>query len=229
MEEKKENALLVIDCASENREVLSFNNLQKIYDIPVQYTCPSIDGPAEMRSIEKPLGIIIFGSLSNVADNLPWHKDIVDYTLPKIKNNIPTLGICFGHQLITHAFGGKIGRVTTDSEAGHKGIREIQFHRRFFEIKKSEKLSQFVAHEYEIIKIPEDFVHLAQSTECLYDAVAHATLPYVGIQTHPEASEEFVQNSIAMDISDEEMIKTQAHSKKFMLSFLKLVKQHYSS
>ena len=62
-------------------------------------------------------GVIITGSHSMVTDQASW-MDNVEAWIPRVlKQNIPLLGICFGHQLLAHAMGGTVDY--------HDGGREI--------------------------------------------------------------------------------------------------------
>lgn len=60
-------------------------------------------------------GLVVSGSvLSTYQDNVPWLKDLEHFVREAVAQRIPTLGICFGHQLIAQALGGKV-------EAGNRG------------------------------------------------------------------------------------------------------------
>ena len=56
--------------------------------------------------------VIITGSRRNVSMWEPWMDEVVDLIRSA---EVPLYGICFGHQIIAHAFGGRIVRAPTDS------------------------------------------------------------------------------------------------------------------
>ena len=59
-------------------------------------------------------GYIITGSRLSVYDDEQWIADLEEYIRQLHKYQKPLIGICFGHQLIAQALGGKSG----DSDKG---------------------------------------------------------------------------------------------------------------
>src|SRR5262245_10089655 len=55
-------------------------------------------------------GIVITGSASSLADTPrpPWMEEAADLVVRAHAAGTPTLGVCFGHQLIGWAFGGRV-------------------------------------------------------------------------------------------------------------------------
>lgn len=54
-------------------------------------------------------GIIITGSHNDVTEHLPWMESFATWAQNLLNENVPVLGICFGHQLLAYSFGGKVG------------------------------------------------------------------------------------------------------------------------
>ncbi len=95
----------------------------------------------------------------------------------------PVLGICFGHQLISMAFGENVistGKVLK----GYYMIRKIRDDELFGGL--SEKFLVMESHEEIIQNVPYNFVNLADSPNCAIEAIKHQVLPIYGVQFHPE-------------------------------------------
>lgn len=98
---------------------------------------------------------------------------------------IPTLGICFGHQLMgllhdATIFRGNEVRTTipvsvVKEDALFKGLSP---------------LTQMAEDHTEGISLPPDFIHLATSSSYTIEGMRHPVLPLWGVQFHPEVSGE---------------------------------------
>ena len=51
-------------------------------------------------------GYLITGSRQSVYDDLPWIGELTDFVAQAMAANVRIVGICFGHQLLAHFFGG---------------------------------------------------------------------------------------------------------------------------
>ena len=54
-------------------------------------------------------GLVITGSHAMVTDHEDWSERIADWLPGVVEQGIPTLGICYGHQLLAYALGGEVG------------------------------------------------------------------------------------------------------------------------
>lgn len=64
------------------------------------------------------MAVIVTGSALSVTEALPW-KDAVSARLRElVRSEVPLLGICFGHQLLAHALGGRVSTNPNGREMG---------------------------------------------------------------------------------------------------------------
>lgn len=177
---------------------------------------------SSLLEIPKISGLIILGSLSDVHERLAWQVELAEYLKEKICSGTPTLGICFGHQLVQDLFGGSVDLIDS-IERPHQGTRQFTVNQDHFNFKKGESFELFVTHNYEVKNLAPGFISLAQSKECHFDAIAHKELPFISVQGHPEASKNFVTGHISKEISDEKFKKATIDGHRFIERFLEIV------
>jgi len=64
------------------------------------------------------LGVIITGSPLSVTARLPWMEQTAARLAELVRAEVPVLGICFGHQLLGHALGGRVAANPRGREMG---------------------------------------------------------------------------------------------------------------
>jgi GMP synthase (glutamine-hydrolysing) len=72
----------------------------------------------ELPTPRRLAGVIVTGSASHVTDGEPWVLRGLGYLRELVDAGTPTLGICFGHQMLGEALGGKVGRNPNGREIG---------------------------------------------------------------------------------------------------------------
>lgn len=123
-------------------------------------------------------GIILSGGPNSVYDPNSPTVDKEIFSLNK-----PILGICYGHQLMTHVLGGKVLR-GTKAEYG-KSVLKISERSDLFEsLNRSEIV--WMSHGDEVKSLPEGFRVIASTEQCPFAAIGNVEKKQYGIQFHPE-------------------------------------------
>lgn len=113
-------------------------------------------------------------------------KKTVPFIKAAIKNNIPILGICFGHQLLAHIMGSKVINDKTQKEIGVFNVFLTKAGEADFLF--SRMPSNFLAqegHEDSVKKLPKGAILLAKGEKCKIQAFRFKKYCY-GVQFHPE-------------------------------------------
>jgi len=126
---------------------------------------------------------LITGSRWSVLDNDLWIAHALQFVQQLHAERRPLVGICFGHQLISQALGGKIGKADVGWGVGVHTI-DILERKRWMEPYR-EKISLLVSHQDQVIKPPTEAMLLASHPFCHYDMLAIDD-HILTLQGHPE-------------------------------------------
>jgi len=147
-------------------------------------------------------GVVVTGSHDMVTDNLPWSVRIVEWIPLLLYKRIPFLGICYGHQLLAHAIGGKIGFHPGGTEIGTVEIKllpECVDDPLFCSIPSA--FSAHVTHRQTVILLPNRAVRLAMNTFEPNHAFRIGKCAW-GVQFHPEYTADIMRSYIINEKRD---------------------------
>ena len=63
-------------------------------------------------------GVLVTGSPAMVTHRARWSEDTAVWLARVVEARVPVLGVCFGHQLLAHALGGRVGPCVGGVEIG---------------------------------------------------------------------------------------------------------------
>ena len=95
----------------------------------------------------------------------------------------PILGICVGHQYMAAHFGGAAGPARVP-EFGAALVSVAE--RGWLMAGLPDEFTAWESHNDEVTRLPDDFIVLAGSDDCVVQAMQHRQLPYAGVQYPPE-------------------------------------------
>jgi GMP synthase (glutamine-hydrolysing) len=106
---------------------------------------------------------------------------------------LPVLGICLGLHIIATHYGGEVHQ----GKSGGYGPVDVEISEHDDILKGyPDKISVWASHADEVVRIPEGFIRLAQSSICNAEAIALPEKNVYGLQWHPEVSHTFEGNRI---------------------------------
>jgi len=117
----------------------------------------------------------------------PGRPEAAGASIDVVKNlgaDVPTLGVCLGHQVIASVFGGVVDRapeprhgktslITHDNEGVFAGL--------------SNPFEATRYHSLAVTDVPDELVVTATSEDGVIQGLRHRELPIEGVQFHPES------------------------------------------
>lgn len=163
---------------------------------------------------------LITGSKHSVLDDRIWVHELADFIRRCYNQHIKMIGICFGHQLIAKALGGKV-------EVGEWGIGadcyELTANLPYIQSDIS-AVNMATYHQDHVVQPPPNFEVLGKSNFCK-NAILYSPDRALTTQAHPEMTLEYISLLCKRDNKKIDLDKNQElHSYQFaetMLAFLK--------
>lgn len=131
-------------------------------------------------------GIVVTGSAAMVTEALPWSEAAAQWLQQAVAQSVPVLGICYGHQLLAHALGGKVDFHAGGREIGTTMVTltEAARHDALFAAL-PESFPVNVSHMQTVVTLPPQAVVLATNGFEPFHAVRFREQAW-GVQFHPE-------------------------------------------
>ncbi len=130
-------------------------------------------------------GVVLSGSKTRIEESAPWIDAEIEAVRRLHTLKIPTLGICYGEQIIAKALGAQTG-ASEKNEFGWARL-EIEAESPLFKgLPKS--FYSFEYHSDEVRSLPINLRLTASSADCPIQAYDVLDAPMWGVQFHPERS-----------------------------------------
>lgn len=149
----------------------------------------AIAGELPPAQPEQFAGVVITGSPAMVTDREPWSETLAAWLHEHWRQRdsaVPLLGICYGHQLLAYALGGRVGYNPRGREIG-----TVQLHNTAAAAADpllgglAFPLRAHVTHLQSVLELPPGAVHLAASALEPHHAFRFGERIW-GVQFHPE-------------------------------------------
>ena len=170
--------ILIIDFGSQFTQLIA----RKIRELGV-YSEILSHNKSNKINLENVKGVILSGGPLNVYQD---KKIKFDNTI--LKKNIPILGICFGHQIISKEFGGKV-KQSKFREFGLAEVTKVKkslLLKNFFDKKNKSKV--WMSHADQVTKLPRGFKKVAYSKNSKLAIIENFSKKIYGVQFHPEVT-----------------------------------------
>ena len=178
---------------------------------------------ADLPDPDEADGWIVTGARGSVARPEPWTAPLLDWIRAVASRDSPLLGVCYGHQAICEALGGRVERHpggweigTTEVELTSAGREDPLF------AGLPERFRVQTTHEDYVALLPPDATLLAVNPHTEVQAIALG--PHVrGVQFHPEVTEEIAHDFVARRrhlLGRQPEVATAPHAGRILTNFV---------
>lgn len=137
---------------------------------------------------------VISGSRFSVNDPDPWIQKLEAYVRELYAARKPTVGICFGHQMMARALGGVTEKAPQGWGIG-KHLTEVIAQPAWMQPPMS-SYGVFMSHQDQVTTLPPQAVRLAANAHCPNSMFVIDDF-FLGIQGHPEFTGEYAHDLAA--------------------------------
>jgi len=166
--------IVVLDFGSQYTQLIA----RRLRELSVYSEILPPGTPAAEIAKRKPVGIILSGGPKSVSEEGAPRPDPATYTL-----GVPTLGICYGMQLLTDVFGGRVGGAP-HREFGHAVVASTGTGTLFRDVPASIKV--WASHGDFVAAAPPGFEVVATSANAPVAAMEDTSRRMYGLLFHPE-------------------------------------------
>lgn len=152
-------------------------------------TVALVDGEA-LPAPEAVEAVLVTGSPHGVYDPVPWIAPLKSFMRRCAAREVPQVGICFGHQLMAEAFGGRAAKAPQGWGIGRHSYR-VALSDGFMAGHCGRDVHMAVSHQDQVLEKPEVADVLLASDFTPYAALAYRHAPAISFQGHPEFAPDF--------------------------------------
>lgn len=151
---------------------------------------PKSSADGALPSPDSIAGVVISGSAANLPNQEPWMLEVEAWLRRAHADDTPIYGICFGHQLLGEALGGRVAQNPRGREIGTITVSRLVDDPLFDGVDAS--FCANATHVDSVVELPPGATALAESPLESHQAIRFSASCY-GVQFHPEIDADVMQ------------------------------------
>ena len=146
--------------------------------------------------------VVITGSRASVYWDEAWIEPLLDYVAAAHDRGLPVLGVCYGHQVLAAALGGRVESMG-EYEIGYREVTRVADDDLLAGV--PERFTAFTTHSDAVTELPSEAELLAEND---YGVHAFRVGDSWGVQFHPEYDRETATDLTKRKDLDDDRIRS---------------------
>ena len=137
-------------------------------------------------SINQCEGWLISGSRYGVYEHYPWLPKLEEFIKDCYSANLPLIGVCFGHQAMAKALGGRVENFSGGWSIGRTSYNFL-----------GKRVHLNAWHQDQVISLPPRAKVLGENDFCKYAFLSYGPQTF-SLQPHPEFNHDYIKGLIEL-------------------------------
>lgn len=134
---------------------------------------------------------LIPGSKYGVYDPLPWIEPLKGFIRDAAEQQRRMVGVCFGHQIIAEALGGRVEKAAIGFRVGMERYDTTLDGA-------AGRVLMPASHQDQVVVQPPETEVVATTAACAFAGLRYKNAPVLSVQFHPEFSRAYLSDLIAL-------------------------------
>jgi GMP synthase (glutamine-hydrolysing) len=153
---------------------------------PEQVRVIHVAAGENLPSPDEVAGALITGSAAMVTERAPWSENTAGWIRNAMDVDLPLLGVCYGHQLMSHALGGRVDYLAGGREIGTVPLELLPGAEQDpLTAHMGSLFRAHTTHEQSVLEIPKTAKVLARSARDPHHLLRYGRNA-ISVQFHPE-------------------------------------------
>ena len=155
----------------------------------------------ELPAYQQISGAILSGSWAMVTDHADWSERSAAWIRGALEAELPLLGVCYGHQLMAYALGGKVGDNPQGWERGLKSLTRSAQQDALLAPLPAE-FQAWLSHRQSVLTPPQNSQVLATSAQDGCQILRYSPQA-LSVQFHPEFTREIMSACLPAEVQQD--------------------------